>query len=87
MNANARTMPKGRPTPARAPKHARTNGSFGGHQPPSGKHALGRLDGVRWCGTSRIVDRPARRRAQRASWRTEQVTARREHLEAKRAEA
>lgn len=50
--------------------------AFPDHRPPSGKHASGRLGDRQWLGTSHIIDRAARDRAQRKSWRKELVTGR-----------
>lgn len=82
---SARTMPKGKPTAKQSVRGITTRRSFGGHQQPRGKHARARLDGVAWLGTSRIVDRPARRRSQRATFAALRDTARREYLASKRA--
>ncbi len=47
------------------------------HKPPSGKHARGKLGGMRWMGTSRVIDRPAKQRANKNSWAKILRTARR----------
>ncbi len=52
------------------------------HMPPQSM-----LDntGANWLGTSRVVDRPARRKRNRASWRRLLAEGRRETMAAKRA--
>lgn len=57
------------------------------HRPPSGKHAGGRERSAVWHGTSRIVDRPARRKAQRRSWLKGLDVARREIVAARKESA
>jgi hypothetical protein len=53
------------------------------HRPPSGKHARGREHATPWKGTSRIVDRAERRRANRRSWGKVLAEARRETVAAR----
>lgn len=47
------------------------------HRPPSGRHAAGRERGAVWHGTSRVVDRAGKNRANRKSWRKILADARR----------
>lgn len=75
----AKTPPKGRPTPSKTltrsvpPTILRTFSDLG-HLAPSSKHARGRE--VTWKGTGRIVDPPARQRANRHSWQRLQAARR-----------
>jgi hypothetical protein len=62
------------------PPTTRRTAGDGGHAPPQGG-----LDhtGARWRGASRVIDRPARRRANRRSWKQIQAEARATALAAK----
>lgn len=52
-----------------------------GHRPP-----LGWRDhtGQMWLGTSRVLDKPARKRAMRRTWKAMKAQARREYVESTR---
>lgn len=60
------------------------------HQGPTGRHSRGKLGGgrehggLKWVGTSRVVNRAAKRRASRNSWAKIIRAARREYLASKK---
>lgn len=77
---NGLPTPRRRDTSDTVPTTARTIVDDGHFPPASGLDHAGRP----WRGASRIIDRPARRRAQRLSWRKLKAEARRAYLAALR---